>query len=94
MSDNQSQNKNAYREFLSNPNKIEGISTINFEEIAKKKIYDSIDNAKLNSVKIIIDAYKTVEERIGHIPMLMDYIEQNSIDLRLFYLNLAVIMNF
>ena len=26
--------------------------------------------------------------------MLMDYIEQNSIDLRLFYLNLAVIMNF
>ena len=23
---------------------------------------------------------KTVEERIGHIPMLMDYIEQNSID--------------
>ena len=45
-----------------------------------RKIYDSIDNAKLNSVKIIIDAYKTVEERIGHIPMLMDYIEQNSID--------------
>ncbi|MCD9075014.1 DUF3427 domain-containing protein [Staphylococcus haemolyticus] len=82
LSDNQSQNKNAYREFLSNPNKIEGISTINFEEIAKKKIYDSIDNAKLNSVKIIIDAYKTVEERIGHIPMLMDYIEQNSIDLQ------------
>lgn len=80
LSDNQSQNKNDYRKFLSDPNQIEGVSTINFEEVAKKKIYDSINEATLNSVKVIKEAFNSVKQRIGRTPMLMDYIEQHSID--------------
>lgn len=80
LSDNQSQNKNDYRKFLSDPNQIEGVSTINFEEVAKKKIYDSINEATLNSVKVIKEAFNNVKQRIGRTPMLMDYTEQHSID--------------
>ncbi|MGZ2418031.1 superfamily II DNA or RNA helicase [Staphylococcus caledonicus] len=80
LSDNQSQNKNDYRKFLSDPNQIEGVSTINFEEVAKKKIYDSINEATLNSVKVIKVAFNNVKQRIGRTPMLMDYTEQHSID--------------
>ena len=56
------------------------MSTINFEEIAKKKIFKSIDHANLNSTKIIKEAFENVKERIGRRPMLMDFITQNSID--------------
>ena len=56
------------------------MSTINFEEIAKKKIFKSIDHANLNSTKIIKEAFESVKERIGRTPMLMDFITQNSID--------------
>ena len=56
------------------------MSTINFEEIAKKKIFKSIDHANLNSIKIIKEAFENVKERIGRRPMLMDFITQNSID--------------
>ncbi|MCI2774788.1 DEAD/DEAH box helicase [Staphylococcus petrasii] len=80
LSDNQSQNKDDYRRFMTNPNQLEGVSTINFEEIAKKKISEAIDKATLNSMQIIKEAFKKVKERIGKTPMLIDFIEQNSID--------------
>ncbi|PNZ66223.1 DUF3427 domain-containing protein [Staphylococcus croceilyticus] len=80
LSDNQSQNKDDYRRFMTNPNQLVGVSTINFEEIAKKKIYEAIDKATLNSMQIIKEAFKKVKERIGKTPMLIDFIEQNSID--------------
>lgn len=80
LSDNQSHNKDDYRKFLTEPNELSGVSTINFEEIAKKKIFKSIDHANLNSIKIIKEAFENVKERIGRRPMLMDFITQNSID--------------
>lgn len=80
LSGDQSQNKDNYRKFLTNNSALNGVSTINFEEIAKKKIYDSLKAVKLNSAKLIKEAYTTVESRIGRTPMLMDFIEQNSID--------------
>ncbi|MDK9860405.1 DEAD/DEAH box helicase [Staphylococcus equorum] len=85
LSGDQSQNKDNYRKFLTNNSALNGVSTINFEEIAKKKIYDSLKAVKLNSAKLIKEAYTTVESRIGRIPMLMDFIEQNSIDPGIIY---------
>lgn len=80
LSDDHSQNKDNYRKFLSDPNILSGVSTINFEEIAKKKIYDSLEEVKMNSIKIIKKAFEDLNERIGRIPFLIDFIEQNSID--------------
>lgn len=79
LSGDQSQNKDNYKKFLSNPNGIYGISTINFEEVAKKRIYDSLNKIALNSINAIKEAYKTVESRIGRMPLLMDFVQQNAI---------------
>lgn len=53
LSGDQSQNKDNYKKFLTNNDSINGVSTINFEE---------------------------VENRLGHMPLLMDFIQQHSID--------------
>lgn len=80
LSGDQSQNKDNYRRFLTSNTALTGISTINFEEVAKKRIYNSLDDVKLNSAMNIKQAYNEVKQRIGHMPLLMDFIRQNSID--------------
>ncbi|RIL84092.1 DUF3427 domain-containing protein, partial [Staphylococcus equorum] len=57
-----------------------GVSTINFEEVAKKKIFDSINEAKLDALPNLKEAYFNVKQRIGRIPLMMDFVEQNSMD--------------
>ncbi|HCZ8794763.1 TPA: DUF3427 domain-containing protein [Staphylococcus aureus] len=79
LSGDQSQNKDNYKKFLTNNDSINGVSTINFEEIAKKQIYNSLDAVSLNQNKLILKAYEEVENRLGHMPLLMDFI-QHSID--------------
>ncbi|CAC6089058.1 PF11907 domain protein [Staphylococcus aureus subsp. aureus 21251] len=79
LSGDQSQNKDNYKKFLTNNDSINGVSTINFEEVAKKQIYNSLDAVSLNQNKLILKAYEEVENRLGHMP-LMDFIQQHSID--------------
>ena len=80
LSGDQSQNKDNYKKFLTNNDSINGVSTINFEEVAKKQIYNSLDAVSLNQNKLILKAYEDVENRLGHMPLLMDFIQQHSID--------------
>lgn len=80
LSGDQSQNKDNYRRFLRNKTALTGISTINFEDVAEKRIHKSLGEVKLNSSTNIKQAYNTVEQRIGRTPLLMDFIKQNSID--------------
>ncbi|EMJ9174810.1 DUF3427 domain-containing protein [Staphylococcus aureus] len=80
LSGDQSQNKDNYKMFLTNNDSINGVSTINFEEVAKKQIYNSLDAVSLNQNKLILKAYEEVENRLGHMPLLMDFIQQHSID--------------
>ncbi|HEJ7408816.1 TPA: DUF3427 domain-containing protein [Staphylococcus aureus] len=75
-----SSNKDNYKKFLTNNDSINGVSTINFEEVAKKQIYNSLDAVSLNQNKLILKAYEEVENRLGHMPLLMDFIQQHSID--------------
>ncbi|MFW2704089.1 DUF3427 domain-containing protein, partial [Staphylococcus aureus] len=79
LSGDQSQNKDNYKKFLTNNDSINGVSTINFEEVAKKQIYNSLDAVSLNQNKLILKAYEEVENRLGHMPLLMDFIQQHSI---------------
>ena len=80
LSGDQSMNKDNVRRRTVNTDYIQGVSTINFEEIAKKRIFDAINNTNLSTLKTLRDAYKEVKNRLGRIPMLMDFIEQNSFD--------------
>ncbi|MBD8034180.1 DUF3427 domain-containing protein [Solibacillus merdavium] len=80
LSGDKSMNKDNVRRKTVNTDYIQGVSTINFEEIAKKQIFDAITNTNLSTLKTLKDSYSEVKNRIGRIPMLKDFIEQNSLD--------------
>ncbi|KGR78966.1 DUF3427 domain-containing protein [Ureibacillus manganicus] len=80
LSGDQSMNKDNVRRRTVNTDYISGISTINFEEIAKKRIFDAINNTNLTTLKTLKDAYTEVKNRLGRIPTLHDFMTQNSLD--------------
>ncbi|MBY0223861.1 DUF3427 domain-containing protein [Sporosarcina aquimarina] len=80
LSGDQSLNKDNIRRYTKDTSYIKGVSTINFEEIAKKKIFSSINQSNLTALKILRDAYKDLKKRIGRIPYLYDFVVNHSID--------------
>lgn len=80
LSGDQSMNKDNVRRRTVNTDYIQGVSTINFEEIAKKRIFDAINNTNLSTLKTLKDSYSELKNRLGRIPAMYDFIEQNSID--------------
>ncbi|RKJ68162.1 DUF3427 domain-containing protein, partial [Butyricicoccus sp. 1XD8-22] len=80
LSGDQSMNKDNVRRRTVNTDYISGVSTINFEEIAKKRIFDAINNTNLSTLKTLKDAYSEVKNRLGRIPTLHDFMTQNSLD--------------
>ncbi len=80
LSGDQTMNKDNVRRKTVNTDYIQGVSTINFEEIAKKKIFESINNTNLSKLKTLRDAYTELKNRLGRVPKLFDFIEQNSLD--------------
>lgn len=57
-----------------------GVSTIYFERVAKEKIFDSICQAKFDSMQNLRTVYNEMKKRVGRIPLLQDFIKFNSID--------------
>ena len=48
--------------------------------IAKEKIYASIDATNLQTKKELLNDYKLIRFRLGRPPMMMDFVNQNSRD--------------
>lgn len=86
LSGDKSFNKDGLRKYVMEGSRvIPGCSTINFDEISKKKIFESIDIANFNDIKIIKESYTNLKQKIGRIPTLLDFDKYNSIDpLRIF----------
>lgn len=82
-----SMNKDNYRRELRDPNIINGLTTINFEEIAKEQVFKSITNTSLSEMKKLREIFLEIKHRLGRIPKLSDYIYQNSIDPLVFFEN-------
>ncbi len=80
LSGDRSLNKDNVRRRTKDTSYIKGVSSVNFEEIAKKRIFSSINNSNLTSLKILRDAYIDLRNKIGKVPYLIDYLENNSID--------------
>lgn len=80
LSGDRSQNKDSLRRKVIDRSFISGTSTINFEAIAKERIYESINHAKLTDLKVLKEAYSHLKNRLGRIPMLSDFIANHSID--------------
>ena len=80
LSGDRSMNKDNVRRNMKDTSYIKGVSTINFEEIAQKRIFNSISSSNLTSLKVLRDAYQDLKNKIGRVPYLYDFIEQHSID--------------
>ncbi|WP_208422457.1 DUF3427 domain-containing protein [Latilactobacillus fragifolii] len=74
-----SRNKNSLRSKLST-DQIIGMSTINFTEVAKQRVYDSINNSNLTELKQLRDDYQDLKKRLGRVPLLFDFTTHGSID--------------
>lgn len=61
-----------------------GASTIDFDFIARERIFTAINNASFNQQKLLIEEYNKVRFRLGRIPLLTEYLENDSIDPSIF----------
>ncbi|WP_162011298.1 DUF3427 domain-containing protein [Streptococcus sp. S784/96/1] len=83
----QSMNKDNYRREVREANLISGLTTINFEEVARKQIFESITNTSLSSMKILRDSYLDLQNKLGRQPFLKDFVTYNGIDPLTFFKN-------
>ena len=88
MSGNTNFNKDNLRRFVSEGNLIiPGASTIQFDEISKKRIFDAIDAAKFNGVTLIKEKYFELKNKLGRIPKICDFEKYGSIDIQKIFQN-------
>jgi superfamily II DNA or RNA helicase/HKD family nuclease len=80
LSGDKSMNKDNVRRRTVNTDYIHGVSTINFEEIAKKQIFDAITKAQLSTKKNLEESYHALKNRIGKPPKLIDFLNHDSLD--------------
>ncbi|MDO5708263.1 MAG: DEAD/DEAH box helicase [Andreesenia angusta] len=86
LSGDRTYNKDNLRRFVAEGNKIiPGVSTINFDEIAKKKIYESLESARFNDIKFLKDKYQGLKEKVGSIPSISDFEKYNTIDISKYF---------
>lgn len=80
LSGDRSYNPDTIRKYvISGNNTIPGASTVHFDEIAKEKIFASID--KIKGMKTIIkDSYVSLKNRLGRVPYLLDFYENGEVD--------------
>lgn len=76
-----SYNKDKLRKLLTEGSReLPGTSTINFDEISKEKIFNSIDSAKMDKLADLRKDYDLLKFKIGRTPMMMDFINHGSRD--------------
>lgn len=79
-------NKDNMRKYVRESNRlIPGCSSVNFDEISKERIYESIDGANFSLVQLIKEGYQQLKFKLGRIPTLMDFERHGSIDVQLIF---------
>lgn len=86
LSGDRSYNKDNMRKYISGGTRIiPGSSSIHFDEVSRKRIYASIDQAKTNGIKLLKESYQNLKYKLGHIPTLRDFDEHGEIDATKFF---------
>ena len=86
LSGDRSYNKDNIRRYITEGGRvIPGASTIHFDEVSRKRIYQAIDNANFNDIKLIKENYFNLKNKLGYIPALADFDKYGEMDvLRIF----------
>lgn len=75
-----SRNKNNLRKDTFDTTYITGLSSVNFEAVAKERIYKSIDAAKMDDMRTLRDIFKNLKNRLNRVPYLQDYLTSGVVD--------------
>ncbi|WP_458402837.1 DEAD/DEAH box helicase [Methanobrevibacter sp.] len=74
LSGDRSYDKDKIRKYLMEGSKvIPGASSINFDEISRKRIYDSINNSSFSKKALFKQKYANLKYKLGRIPSLYDF---------------------
>lgn len=86
LSGDRSYNKDNIRRYVTEGGRvIPGASTIHFDEISRKRIFQAVDNANFSDIKLIRENYTNLKNKLGHIPALSDFDKCGEMDvLRIF----------
>ena len=81
LADDRSYNKDNMRRALAvDLRQIPGASSVHFDPIVRKRIYESIDRASVSDTKLIRTSYEQLKAKLGRIPGLLDFDRFGSID--------------
>lgn len=82
LSGDTSYNKDNIRHYVAEGNRfIFGSSTIHFDKIARQKIYQAIDSARLSDTALLKNEYLQLKQKLGKIPSIFDFSQFGSIDI-------------
>ena len=86
LSGDRSYNKDNIRRHITEGGRvIPGASTIHFDEISRKRIFQAVDGANFSDIKLIRENYINLKNKLGHIPALADFDKYGEMDvLRIF----------
>ncbi|SDA65018.1 DEAD/DEAH box helicase [Methanobrevibacter millerae] len=74
LSGDRSYDKDNLRRYLMEGNKIiPGASSINFDEISKRRIFESINNTSFSKIALFKEKYNNLKFKLGKIPSLYDF---------------------
>lgn len=74
-------NKDNIRRYIMEGGRIiPGASTVHFDEISKKRIFASVDNANFSDIKLIKENYTNLKNKLGRIPALKDFDDYGEMD--------------
>lgn len=81
LSGDRSYNKDNVRRYIMEGSRIiPGSSTIHFDEISKKQIYQAIDAANFSDLKLIKENYFNLKNKLGRIPKLTEFDQYGEMD--------------
>ncbi|SFG54322.1 PLD-like domain-containing protein [Lachnospiraceae bacterium C7] len=81
LSGDRSYNKDNARKYIKEGSRIiPGASTIHFDDISAKRIYESVDNANFQELKFLKENYHKLKDKLGRIPKIGDFDRFGEID--------------
>lgn len=81
LSGDRTYNKDNIRRYILEGGRvIPGASTVHFDEISRKRIFASVDNANFSDVRLIRENYTNLKNKLGRIPALKDFDDYGEMD--------------
>ncbi len=81
LSGDRTYNKDNIRRYIMEGGRvIPGASTVHFDEISRKRIFASVDNANFSDIKLIRENYTNLKNKLGRIPRLRDFDNYGEMD--------------